>query len=100
MSWPQSAAPDLYLERARDRVGHSRTYKSPKTPFFAQKYLTRYTQETFFEEYTNLQAHYLSHCRDIPLQSFESHIRPQPHGLGLRTRLTNAPKQSCKVGDS
>ncbi len=28
----------------------------------------------------------LSHCRDIPLQSFGSHIRPQPHGLGLKRR--------------
>jgi hypothetical protein len=27
--------------------------KSPKTPFFAIKYLTRYTRETFFEEYIN-----------------------------------------------
>jgi hypothetical protein len=95
MPWPQSAAPDLHLGRARDRVGRSRTawcadycrgecpvqgwwwwgsqksnkpskpheidennektdgvahvlaYKSPKTLFFAQKYLTRYTHETF-----------------------------------------------------
>jgi hypothetical protein len=62
---------------------HVSAYKSPKTPFFAQKYLTKNTHETFFEEYTNFQAHYLSHCRDIPLQSFRSHIRPQPHGLGL-----------------
>ncbi len=62
---------------------HVLAYKSPKTPFFAQKYLTRNTHETFFEEYTNFQAHYLSHCRLIPLQSFGSHIRPQPHGLGL-----------------
>jgi hypothetical protein len=44
---------------------HVLAYKSPKTPFFAQKYLTRYTHETFFEEYTNFQAHYLSHCRVI-----------------------------------
>jgi hypothetical protein len=99
MPWPQSAAPDLHLERANDHVGRSRTawcadywrgeypvqgwwwrglqksnkpskppeidengkktdgfahvlaYKSPKTPFFAQKYLTRYTHETFFEEH-------------------------------------------------
>jgi hypothetical protein len=62
---------------------HVLAYKSPKMPFFAQKYLTRYTHETFFEEYTNFQAHYLSHCIVIPLQSFGSHIRPQPHGLGL-----------------
>jgi hypothetical protein len=58
-------------------------YKSPKTPFFALKYLTRYTHEMFFEEYTNFEGHYLSRCRDIPLQRFGSHIRPQPHGLGL-----------------
>jgi hypothetical protein len=57
--------------------------KSPKTLFFTQKYFTRYTHETFFEEYTNFEVHYLSHCRVIPLQSFGSHIRPQPHGLGL-----------------
>ncbi len=62
---------------------HILAYKSPKTPFFALKYLTRYTHETFFKEYTNFKGHYLSHCRDIPLQSFGSHIRPQPHGLGL-----------------
>jgi hypothetical protein len=55
-----------------------------KTPFFAQKYLTRYTHETFFEEFTNFEAHYLSHCRVKPLQSFGSHIRPQPHRLGLK----------------
>ncbi len=36
-----------------------------------------------FEEYTNFKAHYLSRCRDIPLQSFGSHICPQPHGLGF-----------------
>ncbi len=58
-------------------------YKSPKT-FFALKYLTRYTHETFFERYTKFEAHYLSRCIDIPLQSFGSHIRPQPHGLGLK----------------
>jgi hypothetical protein len=33
-----------------------------KTPFFAQKYLTRYTHLTFFEEYMNFEAHYLSHA--------------------------------------
>jgi hypothetical protein len=33
---------------------HVLAYNSPKTPFFALKYLTRYTHETFFEEYINL----------------------------------------------
>ncbi len=59
-------------------------YKQPKTPFFALKYLTRYTHETFFEEYINIKIfRYLSHCGVIPVRSFGSHIRPQPHGLGL-----------------
>jgi hypothetical protein len=35
--------------------GHVFAYKSPKTPFFAIKYLTRYTHETFFEEYINFK---------------------------------------------
>jgi hypothetical protein len=34
---------------------HVLAYKSPKTPFFAHKHLTRYAQETFFEEYMNFQ---------------------------------------------
>ncbi len=63
---------------------HVLASKSPKTPFFAQKYLTRYTHETFFEKYMNFETHYLIHCRVIPLQNFGSHIRSQPHGLGLK----------------
>jgi hypothetical protein len=74
---------------------HILAYKSPKTPFFAQQYLTRYTHKTFFEEYTNFQAHYLSHCRVIPLQSFGSHIRPQPHGLGLSMNDLLPGRWSC-----
>jgi hypothetical protein len=34
---------------------HVLAYKSPKTPFFAQKYLTRYTYEMFFEECINFK---------------------------------------------
>jgi hypothetical protein len=38
----------------------------------------------FFEEYINLKIFCnLSHCGVLPVQSFGSHIRPQPHGLGL-----------------
>ncbi len=62
---------------------HVLACNSRKTPFFALKYLTRYTHETFFQEHTNFEGYYLSRCRDIPLQSFGSHICPQPHGLGL-----------------
>ncbi len=63
---------------------HVFAYKSPKTPFFAIKDLTRYTHEMFFEEYINFNIfRNLSHCGVIPVRSFGSHIRPQPHGLGL-----------------
>ncbi len=62
---------------------HILAYNSRKTPFFALKFLTRCTHKMFFEEHTNFEGYYLSRCRDIPLQSFGSHIHPQPHGLGL-----------------
>ncbi len=63
---------------------HILAYNLPKTPFFAIKFLTRYTHETFFEEYITFKIfRNLSHCRVIPVRSFGSHIRPQPHGLGL-----------------
>ncbi len=43
----------------------------------------------FFEEYINFKiVHYLSHCKDIPVQSFGSHIRPQSSGLGLKVSTT------------
>jgi hypothetical protein len=67
-----------------DGFAHVLAYKSPKTPFFALKYLTRYTHKTFFEEYINFKIfRNLSHCGVIPVQSFGSHIRSQLHGLGL-----------------
>jgi hypothetical protein len=63
---------------------HVLAYKSLKTPFFALKYFTRYTHETFFEEYINNKIfRNLSQCGVIPVRSFGSHIRPQPHVLGL-----------------
>jgi hypothetical protein len=61
-----------------------------KNIFFADKYLTRYTHEMFFEEYINFKiVHNLSHCGVIPVQSFGSHICPQLHGLGLRYHHLN-----------
>ncbi len=58
-----------YTKTAKKTGGfaHVLAYKSLKTPFFAQKYLTRYTHEMFFEKYVNFQHHYLSHCRVIPV---------------------------------
>ncbi len=71
-----------------DGFAHVFAYKSPKTPFFAIKYLTRYTRETFFEEYINFKNfRNLSHCGVIPVRSFRSHIRTQPHGLGKTVYL-------------
>ncbi len=83
-----SKPPTIY-ENSKKTEGfaHVLANKSQKMLFFAQKYLTRYTHKTFFEEYMNFETHYLSHCRIIPLQSFRSHIRPQPHGLGLNISL-------------
>ncbi len=75
------------IAKNREKTGgfaHVLAYNSPKMPFFALKYLTRYTHETFFEEYINFKIfRNLSHCGVIPVRSFGSHTRPQPHGLGL-----------------
>jgi hypothetical protein len=62
---------------------HVLANNSPKTPFFAEKYLTRYTHETFFEEYMNFKGHYLSHCRVYLFKVSEVIYAPQPHRLGL-----------------
>ncbi len=79
-----SKPPEIHENSEKtERFASVLAYKSPKTPIFAQKYLTRYTHKTFFEKYVNFQNHFLSHCGVIPVQSFGSHIRPQPHGLGL-----------------
>jgi hypothetical protein len=52
--------------------------------FKTYKYLTKYTPETFFEEYIYFKIFCcLRHCGVIPVQSFGSHIRPQPPGLWL-----------------
>jgi hypothetical protein len=41
--------------RKRDVFPHFLAHKSPNTPFLAQKYLTRYTPKTFFEDYINFK---------------------------------------------
>jgi hypothetical protein len=78
--------PDMYENG--EKTGnflHFLANKSPKTPFFAQKYLTRYTPETSFEQYINFKIfRYFGHCGVIPVQSFGRHLRPQPPGLRLR----------------
>jgi hypothetical protein len=63
-----SKSPEIY-ENGKKMGGFAQVlaYKSPKTPFFAQKYLTRYTHEIFFDKYVNFQNHYLSHCGVIPV---------------------------------
>jgi hypothetical protein len=52
---------------------HFLAFKAPKTPFFAQKHLRKYTPETFFEESTISKIFcYLRHCGVMPVQSFGS----------------------------
>ncbi len=67
---------------------HVLAYKSPKTPFFDLKYFS-----TFFEEYINFKIfRNLSCCGVIPVRSFGSHIRLQPHRLELKLYIF---KVSC-----
>jgi hypothetical protein len=63
---------------------HFFAYKSLKTPFFAQKYLTRYIPKTFFEEYINLK--FYVHCGIVELYPFKfrKSYMPQPPVLGLK----------------
>jgi hypothetical protein len=64
-----SKPPEIY-ENGKKKGGfkHVLAYKSPKTPFFAQKYLTRYIHEMFFEEIINFKiVCYLSHYGVIPV---------------------------------
>jgi hypothetical protein len=58
-----------YTKMAKKWVvfAHVLAYKLPKMPFFAQKYITRYTHKMFFEKYVNFQNHYFSHCGVIPV---------------------------------
>jgi hypothetical protein len=44
------AAQNIQKQRKTGSFAHVLANNSPKTPFFAQKYLTRYTHERFFEE--------------------------------------------------
>jgi hypothetical protein len=80
--------PDIYERRKTSGFPHFLAYKSPKTLFFAQKYLTRYTPEMFFEEYINFNIfHYLSHCE----VSKVIYVHPQPPGLGLKYSKSSFP---------
>jgi hypothetical protein len=46
-------------------------------PFFAQKYLTRYTSETFFEEYINYKI--LQPWADLLTNFSKAHISKSPY---------------------
>jgi hypothetical protein len=47
-------------------------------------HLTKYTPATFFEDLFNFKIfRYLRRCGVIPVQSFGSHLHPQPPELGL-----------------
>jgi hypothetical protein len=54
-----------------------------KNAVFCSKVLNKIYSQDIFRGIHEFWYHYLSHCRVIPLQSFRSHKRPQPHRLGL-----------------
>jgi hypothetical protein len=63
-------------------------YKSPKTPFFAQKYLTIYNPKTFFEEYMNFNIFiYLAIVKLYLFKDSEVIYAPQPPGLVLKAGM-------------
>ncbi len=49
---------------------HVFAYKSPKTPFFAIKYLTRYTHETFFKAIAKLYLFEVSEVIYAPSRTY------------------------------
>jgi hypothetical protein len=57
---------------------HFLAYKWSKTPLFTQKYLTRYSPKTFFEEYINFKIfHYFRHHgATIPCSKFWKSYMP------------------------
>jgi hypothetical protein len=54
-----------------------------KTLFFAQKYLTRYTPKTFFEEYINFNIFRYLVLWSYTCSKFRKSYYPQPTRLGL-----------------
>jgi hypothetical protein len=80
------AAHNVRKRQKKGSFEHFLAYKFPKTLFFAQKFLTRYNPETFFEEYINFNIFcYLRHCGVIPILSFGSHTYTAP---AARIRVT------------
>jgi hypothetical protein len=58
---------------------------------FWSKVLYKICPKVFFEEYMILKIFVTEGCGFIPVQSFESHIHPQPPRLGLKGPLMNLP---------
>jgi hypothetical protein len=77
--------------------------KNAKNAFFYLKVLNKiYFQDKFLRNTLFLKIFcYLRRCGVIPVQSFKSHIRPQPPGLGLkmtqkRFRRESEPKAETR----
>jgi hypothetical protein len=67
------------------------TLKLPKTTFFTEKHLTKYTPKMFFEEYINFKIFcYLRHYGVITVQSLGSHIK-------IKIKICLFPHQAVKV---
>jgi hypothetical protein len=81
--------PEIYKNgEKKDSFMHFLAYKSPKTPFFVLKYLTKYNHETFFEEYMNLKKSLLK-----PLQSYTSskfRRSYKPPAIRIRVKVLSA----------
>jgi hypothetical protein len=59
-----------------------------KKTFFNQKLLNKIYSQDVFKKYINFKIfRNLRRCGVIPVQSFGSHIRPQPPRLGLKQKL-------------
>jgi hypothetical protein len=59
--------PRMYEKQKKGVFAHFLAYKSPKTPFFTQKYKTKLTPKMFFEEYIILTFFYLRHYGVLPV---------------------------------
>ncbi len=77
---------------------HVLSYKSPKTPFFALKYLTRYTHEAFFKEYINIKIfRNLSHCGSYTCSKFRKSYTPPAARIRVNVLLGNLPLKKVQV---
>jgi hypothetical protein len=69
--------------------------KNRRNAIFYAKELNKILPNVFEEYMTFKMFCSLRQCGGIPVQSFGSHIRPQPSGLGLIITLTQSRRLYC-----